>query len=295
MALFEREDPGVDGVDFPQAAAARQFRGDAEIIDIATLGAGLENPSVAIHRIGQFLALADGHAAGFLAVDVLARLGGEDDAQRVPAIAGGNEHGVDIVAAEDVVHFPGFGAVRVAVVPVGHDPDHFAARYLDVGNHHKLHLGLLEKRLRSSVRARPMPMPASTIRLLGATARSSPGPRLESIVGIPKTSAVVFRKCRRVDFMMRQCVPVRGQGLRSIWPSSRGICSRPGRHNQISCPVPDYQPVPCPILTCPYCPIINLSLLPDSIPRTIYGLRPSRRSEVFPWPRATITSAVCRT
>ena len=295
MALFEREDPGVDGVDFPQAAAARQFRGDAEIIDIATLGAGLENPSEAIHRIGQFLALADGHAAGFLAVDVLARLGGEDDAQRVPAIAGGNEHGVDIVAAEDVVHFPGFGAVRVAVVPVGHDPDHFAARYLDVGNHHKLHLGLLEKRLRSSVRARADADAGEHNPVTGSHRPFFP----RAAAGIdrrhPQDQRRGFQKVSSGGFHDETvCSGSRPRSAQHLAKLARNL-QPAGAHNQISCPVPDYQPVPCPILTCPYCPIINLSLLPDSIPRTIYGLRPSRRSEVFPWPRATITSAVCRT
>jgi hypothetical protein len=35
----------MDGVDFAQASTACQFRREAEIIDVAALGAGLKNPA----------------------------------------------------------------------------------------------------------------------------------------------------------------------------------------------------------------------------------------------------------
>ena len=45
----------MDGVDFPKPAAAGELRGEAEIIHIAALGAGLEDAAVEIHGIGEFL------------------------------------------------------------------------------------------------------------------------------------------------------------------------------------------------------------------------------------------------
>ena len=49
---------------------------------------------------GEFLAEVDGESAGFFAVDVLAGVGGQDGGGAVPAVAGGDQEGVDIGAGE---------------------------------------------------------------------------------------------------------------------------------------------------------------------------------------------------
>jgi hypothetical protein len=46
-----------------------------------------------------------------------------------------------------------------------------------------------------------MPMPPTTMRLLGATLPSKPNAEEGMIVGMPKATAEVFKKCRRVNFM----------------------------------------------------------------------------------------------
>ena len=136
----------MDGVNLAEPAAAGEFRGEAEIIDVAPLGAGLEHPPVTVHGIRQFLALADGHAARFLAINVLARLGSENGGQRMPMVAGRDQHRIDVLAAEDFEHVPALITILVAVMPVSHSPDDLAPFFLHVGDRHELHVALLEKR-----------------------------------------------------------------------------------------------------------------------------------------------------
>ena len=62
------------------------------------LGAGLEDPLGLTDRVVQGLARPDGQAARLLAVDVLAGLGRQDRRRRVPAVAGGDHHRVDVGA-----------------------------------------------------------------------------------------------------------------------------------------------------------------------------------------------------
>ena len=144
----------MDRLNPAELAGVRQLGGELEVVDVATLRAGLEDAFVAIDRVGEFLALADRHAAGLLAINVLARLGGEDAEQRVPAISGGNEHGVDVGTPQHLVHVASLDAVLVVVLPVDHHADHFAARLLDVGNHDKLDVGLAQKALEHLAPAR---------------------------------------------------------------------------------------------------------------------------------------------
>jgi len=60
-------------------------------------------------------------------------------------VTGGNEHRVDVAAAEDFEHVAAFITIFVAVLLVGHPADNLTARFLHVGNRHKLDVGLLEK------------------------------------------------------------------------------------------------------------------------------------------------------
>ena len=91
---------GVDGRQFAELAVAAEIGGEDEVGHAAPLRAGLIDAAVAPHGVGQGLALGDGHRAGLFAVDVLARLGRVDRGHRVPAVAGGDQHGVDVLAGE---------------------------------------------------------------------------------------------------------------------------------------------------------------------------------------------------
>ena len=109
-----------------------------EVADAATLGTRLIDPAVQVDHVGQGPALLDRHRAGLLAVDVLARPSGHDRSHRVPAVAGGDQHGVDVVAAEHIEHVAVRDAIAVAVGLVDHLLHFFAARLLTIGNGHEL-------------------------------------------------------------------------------------------------------------------------------------------------------------
>jgi hypothetical protein len=132
--VFGSKDSGVQGVELAEFAAAGEFDGEAEIIDIAALGAGLIDTRVEQDGLVEFLAFLQGHGTGFFRIDVLAGLGGEDRAECVPAVAGGDEHGVDVIAVKDLPHVAMGLAVLVAVVAVDGFADNLAARLLHVRN-----------------------------------------------------------------------------------------------------------------------------------------------------------------
>jgi len=62
--------------------------------------AGLEDAIVTPHGVDHSPGLFDRLRQGFLAVDILARLGGLDDRNRVPVVGGRNHDGVDIVPGD---------------------------------------------------------------------------------------------------------------------------------------------------------------------------------------------------
>jgi hypothetical protein len=89
--------------------------------------------------------LLNGHGAGFFAIDVLAGAGGKDRGGAMPAVAGGDDDGVDIRSGEQLVHVNIAGAVIVAIVAVDGLADDFAVGFLDVGNGDEVDIGLLEE------------------------------------------------------------------------------------------------------------------------------------------------------
>ena len=64
------------------------------------------------------------------------------DDDRVPSVTGGDEHGVDIVAIEQLAEVAIGRAGRVAVLFVGHLLDGRSAVGSNVSDGHKLHVGL---------------------------------------------------------------------------------------------------------------------------------------------------------
>ena len=78
------------------------LHGRLEVGHAPALGAGLEDPAGLADRVVELLAEVDGQAAGLLAVDVLAGLGRQHRRRRVPAVAGGDQHGVDVGPVEQL-------------------------------------------------------------------------------------------------------------------------------------------------------------------------------------------------
>ena len=129
-------------MELAELSAVGQLHGRLEVRDGPPLRAGLEHPPVAAHRFVHRLAEADRDPAGLLAVDVLAGLEGEDRAHRVPVIAGGDQHGVDVRPGEQLEHVAVRGTVVVAVLGVGHGLDRLAPAGPDIADGHELHVRL---------------------------------------------------------------------------------------------------------------------------------------------------------
>ena len=84
----------------------------------AALRAGLidgAEPAAGFHQLATFL---NGEADGFLAIDVLAGVRGEHGGRGVPAVAGGDEHRVNVLSREQIAKVRESDAIRVAVVCV---------------------------------------------------------------------------------------------------------------------------------------------------------------------------------
>jgi HEAT repeat protein len=128
---------GMDRRQRAQLARVAHFGGEQEVRNAAALRAGGVDDIVTPHRVRQRLAFGNGHRAGLFAIDVLARLGGIDRRHRVPAVARGDQHRVDILAGQHVAKI----AVHLhagAVFLLRPLLDALAAGLLRVGNRHEL-------------------------------------------------------------------------------------------------------------------------------------------------------------
>ena len=121
-------------MELAQLAAVGQLHGLLEIGHAAALRAGLEDAAGSLDRVVQSLAQVDGQAARLLAVDVLAGLRGQHRRGRMPTIARGDQHRVDVLAGEQFAEVAIELAVLVAVVFVDQSLAGIAATRLHVGN-----------------------------------------------------------------------------------------------------------------------------------------------------------------
>ena len=136
---------GVDGLELAELSAPRQFDGELDVRQVAPLRAGLEDLARAAEGLGQDQALGDVLRAGLLAIDVLAGVGRQHRGRGVPVRAGGDQHGVDVVAGQQLAEVAVGGAVRVAVLRVDHLLDRLAALGLHVADGHEPDVGLLQE------------------------------------------------------------------------------------------------------------------------------------------------------
>src|ERR1035437_7791364 len=135
----------VDSLQLAEFAAARQVEGLDEIRPVAPLRPRLVNPSQPQERVRQRAAVGDGHGARLLAVNVLARLRRHHREQRMPAVARGDQQGVDILARPQLLLVGVHRAIVVAVFLVHHGLDGFTAFIAHVADRHELHVRLTQE------------------------------------------------------------------------------------------------------------------------------------------------------
>ena len=114
-------DADLDRADLAQPPAADELDGPAKRAEDAgsLLAAGLHHAVVFTYGIDAKLGLGDRQRQRFLAIDVLTGLAGFDDRDRVPMVGGGDHHGIDVVAADDLAEIVGIVAtlVRLLLLP----------------------------------------------------------------------------------------------------------------------------------------------------------------------------------
>jgi hypothetical protein len=132
----------VDSVELSELSAAGQVDGVHEVGQAAALGACLEDAAGAAEGVAQGQALHDVLGAGLFAVDILAGAGGGARGGGVPVGAGGDEHGVDVVPRQQLVHVAVGGAVGIVVLVVHHLPGAIQVVGADVADGDELDVGL---------------------------------------------------------------------------------------------------------------------------------------------------------
>ena len=125
---------------FSQRPVAGEVDAVLEIRSVASLRASLVHAPQPMKRIGETAALGDRHRAGLLAIDVLSGLRGHDGQQRVPAIARGDQDGIDVLPLPQVVHVGVHLAVAVAVMPVDLGLDLFPPLVASIADRPELHV-----------------------------------------------------------------------------------------------------------------------------------------------------------
>ena len=111
---------GMEGLKLTELAALGQFGGVGKIGQAAALRAGLEHAAGAAEDVPQRQALGDVLRARLFAVYVFAGSGRHRGRRCVPVRPGRDQHGVDVVAGEQLAHIDVRGTVLVAIPVVHH-------------------------------------------------------------------------------------------------------------------------------------------------------------------------------
>ena len=114
-----------------ELAALREPHGGLEVRHAPPLRAGLEDAAGLADRVVEGLAKSDRQPAGLLAVNVLAGLRREDRGRGVPAVAGGNQHGVNVRPREQIAEVAVEHAVLVPVMLVDESSSRHPAGWLE--------------------------------------------------------------------------------------------------------------------------------------------------------------------
>ena len=120
----------VDRLQLADRAVADQFRHAVVVDHRAVLDAHLEHRLVASDRLDERASLGDGQRR-LLAEHVLARLQGHQRDRHVPVVGRGDDHGVDVLAGDEVAEIGDLLAARGRVLLV----DRFAGPRAAAGHH----------------------------------------------------------------------------------------------------------------------------------------------------------------
>jgi hypothetical protein len=143
QGIVPRRDLRVGRVQLAEAAGAGQLDAEHAIGHTQALRAALIHPPVSPGRGDDHLAFRDGQAGGLFAVHVLALPHRQGGRQRVPAVAGGNQHGIQIRAlGQKRANVRRLGTAVVPVLRVDQVLDHFPPALVQVADRQELHIRL---------------------------------------------------------------------------------------------------------------------------------------------------------
>jgi len=148
---------GMQRVYGAQPAAVGEFNGLLKIRHAAPLRSRLEYPAGLPYGFRKVTAVADGQATGLFAVYVLARFCREYGCRGMPAVACGNQHGINVFALEQFTEVAIHSAIAVAVMFVHKGFGCFATACLDIRHGKTLDVGMAEHLGQHIGAARPHP------------------------------------------------------------------------------------------------------------------------------------------
>ncbi|OQC27344.1 MAG: hypothetical protein BWX70_02248 [Verrucomicrobia bacterium ADurb.Bin070] len=156
VGAVPRRDMRTHRADLAEPAQPQQFVGHREIRLAQALGAGLENATVTARCRHHRLPLRDRHRAGLLAIDIFAGAHRQHRGRGVPAVAGGDQHRVDVSARGQKLANVAVGrAILIAVFGVHHAFDRFAPVLPHVADRHELGVLLGQNAMTQIGRAAP--------------------------------------------------------------------------------------------------------------------------------------------
>ena len=90
----------------PEPPAVGQMDRILEVLNAPPLCSRLKDAVITVNAVGEGLNLADRHSARLFAIDILARRGRQERRQRMPVVAGGNQHRVDVGPRQQIEEVP---------------------------------------------------------------------------------------------------------------------------------------------------------------------------------------------
>ena len=128
-----------------QPAGSGHFDGKHVIRLAQPLGAGLINPAIAPCGLHDHLPLRHCQTGRLLTIDILARPHCQGRSQCVPAVAGGNQHGIHIhPLGQELAHIAVHSTIFIALFTVHHVLGRFAPAFQDITDGDPLHIPFIQ-------------------------------------------------------------------------------------------------------------------------------------------------------
>ena len=121
---------------FSELAGVRQLNGLLKIRNTAALSAGLENPLGLVECIRKVLTIADRQTAWFFTVHILARFSCQHGRLRMPSVARGDDHSVNVFSGKQLTKVAKQHAVFVSVMAIDQRLACVSTRRLHIRDRH---------------------------------------------------------------------------------------------------------------------------------------------------------------